>query len=120
MMYSVGAIIAMRRVANNLTQAELARRLEVDPSYISKIEKGSQEPSLKFLRKAADVLLVSPAYFFHSNGSAPGVTAYTEEACKLLRDFELLSEEDKKSIANFLSYILEQKRRRDESSEMTK
>ena len=40
----------------NLTQAELAKRAGTDQSHISRLERGSYNPSLKFLKKIAEGL----------------------------------------------------------------
>ena len=40
----------------HLTQAELAKRAKTDQSHISRLEKGTYNPSLKFLKKLAEGL----------------------------------------------------------------
>ncbi len=49
-----------------LTQKELAQRTEgtVDYSYIGKVERGEQLPSLKLLQRLAKTLQVPVSYFF--------------------------------------------------------
>ncbi len=42
------------RIANNLTQKELAKRTGIDQGDISKLEKGTRNPSLKLLKRLAD------------------------------------------------------------------
>jgi transcriptional regulator with XRE-family HTH domain len=54
-----GAIKRLRRAAG-LTQRELARRLEVDATYLSHLEADRREPSLQLLRKLASQLNVPP------------------------------------------------------------
>ena len=41
------------RIANNLTQKELATRTGIDQADISKLENGTRNPSLKMLKKLA-------------------------------------------------------------------
>ncbi len=66
----LGAEIGQRlrriRRMRNLTQKELANKIvgKVDYTYIGKIERGEQLPSLKVLRKLSEALAVPLAYFF--------------------------------------------------------
>ena len=66
----LGAEIGQRlrriRRMRNLTQKELANKIvgKVDYTYIGKIERGEQLPSLKILRKLSEALAVPLAYFF--------------------------------------------------------
>ncbi|MCX6704844.1 MAG: helix-turn-helix transcriptional regulator [Candidatus Woesebacteria bacterium] len=47
------------RIAKGMSQGKLAKKLGVDSSYISKIERGLQNISLKGLEKLAKVIGVS-------------------------------------------------------------
>lgn len=50
-------MIRKKRIEKNLTQNQLARRLNVSRSYISKLEnKSFNNPSLNFLKKLATIL----------------------------------------------------------------
>ena len=44
------------RIEQNLTQKELAARTGIDQADISKLENGTRNPSLKFLKKLASGL----------------------------------------------------------------
>ncbi len=57
----VGKNIRLLREFKNLTQGDIARSLKVDPSYISTLENGSRNPSLRTLEKIATALEVSPS-----------------------------------------------------------
>lgn len=59
MNYSIA--IRMIRSARNISQKELALRTQLDPSYISLLEKGKRSPSMKNLEKIAEALEV-PAH----------------------------------------------------------
>lgn len=49
---SLGQLIKdLRESAGVHSQRELARRLDVDASYISRLEKDEREPSISFLRE---------------------------------------------------------------------
>lgn len=49
----LGLALKRIRLGSGLSQRELAEKLEVDPTYISHLEKGRREPSLSFLRRFA-------------------------------------------------------------------
>lgn len=52
----IGRRIRKIRVERGLTQKELASKVGIDFTYIGKIERGEQLPSLKILLKIADAL----------------------------------------------------------------
>jgi transcriptional regulator with XRE-family HTH domain len=49
----VGKMIRRKRKSLKLTQEQLAARARIDKHYLSRIEKGKQQPSLNFLDKIA-------------------------------------------------------------------
>ena len=53
---SIGANIKARRLALDMTQKELAEKVNVDQSMICQIERGSKAPSLPLSVEIADVL----------------------------------------------------------------
>lgn len=63
-----GRAIRVARSARELSQKELAQRLDVDPSLISRIEAGTRRPSTKTLEDIADALGV-PMYLLLLLGS---------------------------------------------------
>ncbi|MFI5205475.1 MAG: multiprotein-bridging factor 1 family protein, partial [Candidatus Paceibacterales bacterium] len=48
--------IIKKRLENKLTQAQLAKKLGTKQSAISRLEQGSYNPSLKFLKKVSAAL----------------------------------------------------------------
>lgn len=60
----VGRNIALAREANGWNQAELGERLGADQSYVSKIERGKMNLTLKSLERIADILGQDVGYFF--------------------------------------------------------
>jgi len=52
----------MLRVAANLRQGDLAKKLNVTPNYLSSVENGKKEPSLTFLRNFSKSMEVSLGY----------------------------------------------------------
>jgi transcriptional regulator with XRE-family HTH domain len=74
---AIGQILRALRQRKGLTQKELASKIQgkVDYSYIGKIERGEQLPSLKMLERLSNVLAVPLSSFFQGLGS--DVTART-------------------------------------------
>lgn len=62
----IGRRLRRIRKMRDLTQKELANKIvgRVDYTYIGKIERGEQLPSLKVLGKLSDALTVPLAFFF--------------------------------------------------------
>ncbi len=56
-----GAAIAERRKARELTQEELAARLEVSSEWVSRMERGAGLPSLELLERVARQLSARPS-----------------------------------------------------------
>ncbi len=52
------------RLKKNIKQVRLAEQLECSPSYLSKIEKGLQQPNDKFKKKCAKILKVKESELF--------------------------------------------------------
>jgi transcriptional regulator with XRE-family HTH domain len=88
---ALGALVRARRLAAGLTLRDLAGRTGVSNAYLSQLERGMHEPSLRVLHAVAGALDVPPAALLARAGvldedAAPGVRD-TEAA--ILRDPEL-------------------------------
>jgi len=66
----IGRLIRLLRTADDLSQAELARVLDISRANLSQIENGHKDPSLAVLRKAADFFQV-PLPVLLANESDP-------------------------------------------------
>jgi transcriptional regulator with XRE-family HTH domain len=68
---TIGHILRALRQRKGLTQKELASKIqgEVDYSYIGKIERGEQLPSLKMLERLSNALAVPLSSFFQGLGT---------------------------------------------------
>ena len=55
----LGKILRTRRLEQNLTQRDLAQKLDLDYTYVSKIENGTQTPSVDSLIRLAETLGLS-------------------------------------------------------------
>ncbi len=52
----LGENIRRIRVAKEMTQGDLCRKLKVDPAYISNIENGNKNPTLATIERIAEAL----------------------------------------------------------------
>lgn len=81
----IGGIIRARRIARGLSQTDLGRRLGVTFQQVQKYEKGTNRIGAGRLARIAQVLGVTPAFFYDlpaDGGAAPTdyVTAFLGEA----------------------------------------
>ena len=58
-MEALGAFIKAQRQVANLSLREMARMTDVSNAYLSQIERGLHQPSVRVLRSVADALNVS-------------------------------------------------------------
>lgn len=72
MKLKIGSRLKRMRIEKSLTQKELAVKVSggLDYTYIGKIERGEQLPSLKILLKISDALSVPVAFFFQDESAA--------------------------------------------------
>jgi transcriptional regulator with XRE-family HTH domain len=57
---TLGGFIRIQRQLANLTLREMANRTQVSNAYLSQIERGLHEPSVRVLRSIATALGISP------------------------------------------------------------
>ena len=57
---TLGSFIRIQRQLSNLTLREMANRTSVSNAYLSQIERGLHEPSVRVLRSIAAALGISP------------------------------------------------------------
>jgi transcriptional regulator with XRE-family HTH domain len=79
---AIGQALRALRQLKGLTQKELASKLQgqMDYSYIGKIERGEQLPSLKMLERLSNALAVPLSSFFQGLGSGVIVEREGREA----------------------------------------
>ena len=114
---TMGERIRMLRKQHNMTQADLARRLDVGRSAVLKYEKGEVENLPKAtIEKMAVLFGVSPAYIMCFDQWDENSEALSDEvalieriqakwgkdAVELLGNFTHLNDEGKKSILNMI------------------
>lgn len=105
MKVEIGKRLKRLRLEKGFTQKELAARVRggLDYTYIGKIERGEQLPSLKILIKISEALSVPVGYFF-GDEAVPAVNEIPaselkllvkeEKGRELLRALKLLHEDD--------------------------
>ena len=83
----IGKTIKFLRMAKGLTQAYVAKELDVSTNYISLIENDKREPSLSLLKELSKVLDVPVGLFFlDSDMSRKDISAQERSLLIRLRD----------------------------------
>lgn len=59
---SVGVLIKTHRLDNNLTQAQLAELVDINTTYLGRLESGEREGSIDVILRIATALGITPAY----------------------------------------------------------
>ncbi|MBN3491157.1 helix-turn-helix transcriptional regulator [Acholeplasma equirhinis] len=78
-MLDIGKKIRALRLGNNLTQEELANRLELTKGYISQLENNLTSPSIQTLFAILEVLGVEPYEFFSKPEDEDAKIVFTKE-----------------------------------------
>lgn len=102
----IGERIKALRLRENMTQEELAEKVNLHPSYVGILERGERNPSLKSLVKIAAVFNINPDYFLDTGKRIrlPNpVPAHYFEIRDMLAD---KSEDDVKFALSLLKQIL--------------
>ena len=70
---TIGSYIRAQRELSRLSVRELARMLQVSNAYLSQVERGMHEPSLRVLAAAAEALSLPRKTSRRRRGQAPSV-----------------------------------------------
>jgi len=108
----IGSRIRELRKCYNLTQAELAHRIGVQQSDLSRIEKGEYRVSLDTLFRILRVFELSIGEFFEEV-IAQGINL---EDLELIKKFRGLSPEGRHEIVDFVEFRLSRERDRNQSA----
>ena len=92
----LGSKIKNIRYNHNISQEELAKVLEINRNYLSRIETGKSEPTLSIIRNMVNYFKVDVASLMDIEGNSMDV----EEKIKLI------SEECKYLLDNDLNFII--------------
>ena len=93
-MLDIGSKIMTLRKKLNLSQSELAKKVEVSRTIIGNYERNENPPSIDILLKIAKTFDVSVDYLI-GEGS---LSTYDKEVLKRINDIEHLPNEDKEHI----------------------
>ncbi|MDX2073793.1 MAG: helix-turn-helix transcriptional regulator [Alphaproteobacteria bacterium] len=106
---TIGSHLRLRRKMMGMSQDLLAKRMGITFQQIQKYERGTNSVSARRLFELAQVLEVSPLYFYalpESDDYQPTVDRLTTQAIHLVQDFTLISSpEVRNSIAAFVREI---------------
>ncbi len=106
----IGRRVKEQREKLSLKQTELAKLVsgkrgkKTDYSYIGKIERGKQYPSLKYLKELADAFSIDMEYFFVDGKGAVEIEK-VKEGLALLEKFEELNSEDSEAIRGLIEKL---------------
>jgi len=79
----LGGNIKILRKAHKLTQEQLSEKIECSVNHLASIEIGKKYPSPKLLSRIADVLNVTPAELFYTQGHK-SIEEILEEVLKIV------------------------------------
>jgi transcriptional regulator with XRE-family HTH domain len=105
----LGAFIRAQRQMANLSLRQLSAMTEISNPYLSQIERGLSEPSVRVLKSIADALNLSAEAMYAQAGLMPESTPFDEQATETaIRTDPRLSEPQKRALlAVYRSYIAE-------------
>ena len=81
---TLGTVVRHLRQSAGISQADLAKRLEISPSYLSQLERDHREASISLLRKLAAELGAPAALLFATALAGSNETPPHEEIAKAL------------------------------------
>lgn len=100
---AVGEQIRQLRRRHDLTQTELARRIGIQQSDLSRMEKGEYRVPLGVLFRILGVLQVSLSEFFGESGQA----SLSSQEMRLLQIFRTLDAERQRAVEEFATFQLD-------------
>ena len=98
---TVGEFVKKRRTELNLTQAELAEKINSDTCYISRIETGARKPSVENLAILSNALGVSSDYLLGLSSNIV-LHEHVSEMEKVLQN--LINEDKEAAIRHFYEF----------------
>jgi transcriptional regulator with XRE-family HTH domain len=103
----LGDFIRAQRQMANLSLRQLSALTEVSNPYLSQVERGLHEPSVRVLRSIADALNVSAETLFEQAGLISGVDKQTDRATEsaILADQRLTEGQRRALLTVYRSYV---------------
>jgi transcriptional regulator with XRE-family HTH domain len=107
----LGEKIKTRRKALGLSQGELAEKVGINATHLSRLETGKYQPSLEVLRKLSEVLAVSADYLLKEDAETPReVQIANKPLAERIRLVDSLEAEDQKALIQVIDSMLTKKR----------
>ncbi|HZW42865.1 MAG TPA: helix-turn-helix transcriptional regulator [Dermatophilaceae bacterium] len=104
----LGAFIRAQRQMANLSLRQLSALTEVSNPYLSQVERGLHEPSVRVLRSIADALNVSAETLFEHAGLINSTQKLDDEATETaIRDDRRLTETQRRALLSVYSSYVE-------------
>jgi transcriptional regulator with XRE-family HTH domain len=105
--HMLGAFIRAQRQMANLSLRQLSALTEVSNPYLSQVERGLHEPSVRVLRSIADALHVSAETMFEQAGLITGTDQGRDEATEraILADRRLTEPQRRALLSVYRSYV---------------
>lgn len=105
-MEALGAFIRSRRKLANLSLRQLAERTRLSNPYLSQIERGLHEPSIRVLKSIADALNVSSEILFEQAGLINASDKSVEATESAIRADQRLTEAQRRALLGvYRSYV---------------
>ena len=106
-MRMLGAFIRAQRQMSNLSLRQLSALTEVSNPYLSQVERGLHEPSVKVLKAIADALNVSAETLFEHAGLGSGTEKLDIDATEgAIRADRRLTEAQRRALLSvYRSYV---------------
>lgn len=103
----LGAFIRAQRQMANLSLRQLSALTEVSNPYLSQVERGLHEPSVRVLKSIADALNVSAETLFEQAGLIKSTEMLDDEATEAaIRADRRLSEAQRRALLSvYRSYV---------------
>jgi transcriptional regulator with XRE-family HTH domain len=103
----LGGFIRTQRQFANLSLRQLSSMTEISNPYLSQVERGLHEPSIRVLKSIADALNVSAEILFEQAGLITGSEKFGDEATEsAIRADQRLSEAQRLALlAVYRSYV---------------
>lgn len=103
----LGGFIKAQRLIANLSLRQLSAMTEISNPYLSQVERGLHEPSIRVLKSIADALDVSAEILFEQAGLISGTGKLGDEATEsAIRADQRLTEAQRHALlAVYRSYV---------------
>lgn len=102
----IGRKIKIARIIRNITQKELAKKIEVGPVTVSRIESGSKNITAVEMEKISKVFNCPISYFYEEEKEKIATYGTSEDA----RDLKDLASEDKEFVDELIERFKKKKK----------